>query len=139
MVDTALLQSRELRRPVELLWNRAREHNGAREADASLIEAAEDILALLRVVDILYERLKDAFIARMEASEQDESCTEFDREDSDAAIATLNKAEREKRPQDEVVLFLSEGEEALRRMHSRYFYDAKGIAAQLREALDAIK
>lgn len=73
MVDTALLQSRELRRPVELLRNRAREHNGAREADASLIEAAEDILALLRVVDILYERLKDAFIARMEASEQDES------------------------------------------------------------------
>ena len=38
--------------------------------------------------------------------------TEFDREDSDAAIAALNKAEREKRPQDEVVLFLSEGEEA---------------------------
>ena len=73
MVDTALLQSRELRRPVKLLRNRAREHNGAREADASLIEAAEDILALLRVVDILYERLKDAFIARMEASEQDES------------------------------------------------------------------
>ena len=73
MVDTALLQSRDLRRPVELLRNRARESNGAREADASLIEAAEDILALLRVVDILYERLKDAFIARMEASEQDES------------------------------------------------------------------
>lgn len=65
--------------------------------------------------------------------------TEFDREDSDAAIAALNKAEREKRPQDEVVLFLSEGEEALRRSHSRYFYDAKGIADQLRQALDAIK
>ena len=65
--------------------------------------------------------------------------TEFDREDSDAAIAALNAAERGKRPQDEVVLFFSKGEESLRRTHSRYFYDARGIAEQLRKALAAIR
>ena len=67
MVDVALLQSRDLRQPVEQLRDSVLSERADHANDELLIEASEDILSLLRVVDILYERLKDAFIARVSA------------------------------------------------------------------------
>ena len=61
---------------------------------------------------------------------------EFDQSEESKAFEALNEAERDKLESDEVVLFLTESEEMLRRTHSRYFYSAPEIAEMLRENLD---
>lgn len=61
---------------------------------------------------------------------------EFEESQRDQAFAALNRAEREKPDADEVVLFLTESAEMLRRTHSRYFYSAAEIAEMLDEKLD---
>ncbi len=61
---------------------------------------------------------------------------QFDESERGAAFEALNQAEHDKPDSDEVVLFLTESEEMLRRTHSRYFYSAPEIAEMLRENLD---
>lgn len=61
---------------------------------------------------------------------------EFDELQQEQAFAALNRAERDKPDADEVVLFLTESEDMLRRTHSRYFYSAPEIAEMLGENLD---
>lgn len=61
---------------------------------------------------------------------------EFDESQRAQAFAALNEAEREKPESDEVVLFLTESEDMLRRTHARYFYSAAEIAEQLSKNLD---
>lgn len=61
---------------------------------------------------------------------------EFDESEQGEAFQALNEAESDKPDSDEVVLFLTESEEMLRRTHSRYFYSAPEIAEMLRENLD---
>ena len=53
---------------------------------------------------------------------------EFDESQQSEAFEALNEAERGKPESDEVVLFLTESEEMLRRTHSRYFveFDTSG-------------
>ena len=48
----------------------------------------------------------------------------------------MNQAEHDKPDSDEVVLFLTESEDMLRRTHSRYFYSASEIAEMLSQNLD---
>lgn len=61
---------------------------------------------------------------------------EFDEAEQSKAFDALNEAERNKPEADEVVLFLTESEETLRRTHPRYFYSASEIAEMLSENLD---
>ena len=61
---------------------------------------------------------------------------EFDESDRGAAFEALNQAEHDKQESDEVVLFLTESEETLRRTHSRYFYSAPQIAELLGKGID---
>ena len=61
---------------------------------------------------------------------------EFDQSQESEAFEALNEAEHGKTESEEVVLFLTESEEMLRRTHSRYFYTASEIAEQLRKDLD---
>ncbi|MCY4619487.1 MAG: hypothetical protein OXD50_13225 [Chloroflexi bacterium] len=64
------------------------------------------------------------------------SLREFEESQQTEAFEALNEAERDKPEAEEVVLFLTESEEMLRRTHSRYFYSAPEIAEMLRENLD---
>ena len=61
---------------------------------------------------------------------------EFEESQQDEAFEALNQAERGKSESDEVVLFLTESEDMLRRTHSRYFYSAPEIAEMLSNNLD---
>ncbi len=61
---------------------------------------------------------------------------EFDESQQSKAFEALNAAEHGKSESDEVVLFLTESEEMLRRTHSRYFYSAPEIAEMLDKNLD---
>ncbi len=61
---------------------------------------------------------------------------EFDESEQGKAFEALNEAESGKSESDEVVLFLTESEEMLRRTHSRYFYSAPEIAEMLGKNLD---
>ena len=61
---------------------------------------------------------------------------EFDESQQSEAFEALNEAERGKPESDEVVLFLTESEEMLRRTHSRYFYSPPEIAEMLGKNLD---
>ncbi len=64
------------------------------------------------------------------------SLREFEESQQSEAFEALNEAEHDKPDAEEVVLFLTESEEMLRRTHSRYFYSAPEIAEMLRKNLD---
>ena len=51
------------------------------------------------------------------------------------AFAALERETLDKRATDEVVLFVAESEETLRRTHSRYFYDAAEMVDSTLEAI----
>ena len=60
-------------------------------------------------------------------------------DDEASAFAELKRATHVKQPREEVVLFHADSIETLKQTHSRYFYSASEIVAQMCETIEQLR